>query len=73
MATAMERAKAKLATNSASATVRCSLPRVRLAGGIKPADLMGLRITNLDNGRFGNSSLITQEPGNGSTRLGQSD
>jgi len=46
--TSVDIAKARLATSSAKAAVRCSLPSARLAGGVKPDDLMGLRITNLE-------------------------
>jgi hypothetical protein len=45
---------------------------MRLAGGIKPADLLVLRMTNLKNDRFGNDVWITPEAGNGSARLGRS-
>jgi hypothetical protein len=52
--------------------VRCSLPSARLARGVKPDDLMGLRITNPEIDRLFNVGWITLETGNGSARLGQS-
>src|SRR5258708_35407440 len=52
-ATRVDRARPMLATSSAVATVRRSLPRARLAGGVKPADLMVARMAMPGKEPFG--------------------